>query len=252
MSQDELHKPDAAEVAANEPPRIPLRIWHWFVWSFATISLLAISNAREAPGIGASGGLRQVITIHWSFVGGLILTACIALAIIFRQAELPRPLKWAPGHFLLLGMGTTVLSGGLIYALGQFSDIGRQLGTLLIIYLPSLVVAGILYGLAIKLSTSLLWRSVFIAGLLELLLEIGMLVSLWLSFYSPFLFGSVTILERLVLLGLLVAAVARDLVAPNPPLHIRAWTHWAGVAALFLATVFSLIWTVVLRITAPY
>jgi hypothetical protein len=155
MSDSQPLQPDGVDTPVMDPPRIPLRIWHWFVWTFATISLLANSGLRNENSSDDFGLYQQIVAIHWSVVGGLVLTACAALAIVLRRADLPRPLKRAPGHFLLLALGAFILSGEVFVVVEQIAGDRLGVGVFILVYFPAFIVAAVLNLLAIGSSPSL-------------------------------------------------------------------------------------------------
>src|SRR5690606_12964408 len=120
MNDVELNEPDAEEPAVMEPPRIPVRIWHWFVWMYATMTLMAVIDARGTPVSEDSGRALVATKVTWSVRSGLTLTASLVLWRIVRRGQFPREVRWCPGHFLVWLCLVSTVVGATFYITNRF------------------------------------------------------------------------------------------------------------------------------------
>ncbi len=245
MSEAETIHPDAEETAVTEPPRIPLRIWHWFVWMFATMVLMAVVDARGTTVSDFTDRAIVAIMVIWSARSGLILTASSALWHIVRREQLPREVRWCPGHFLVwLGLVSTVVQAA-IYISDRFVTFSPSFSRLYTkVTWVEVVILVAIAALAFRGATARRWKLFFLGWIVVSALH--PIFSYFWGYYDAFQTISVLFIATdAICIMLLINAMVGDLVRRPRVVYSRTWTHWAGVLATFVSLVTQLGWHVV-------
>lgn len=235
MSEAELHEPGAEEVATTEPPRIPLRIWHWFVWILATVVLMAIIDVREMRPLDLDGWWQVGAMVLWAAQSGLVLTAALAAFHVARQRHLPDEVRWSPGHFLLSAfLISALMAVALFITIKHVSFTSRLLSLLRALGLVSTVAVIVIAAFAFRQVKSRAWRLFFGAWIAVSILK-RVLSFAWIGVYDAFYI--IPFSFDLICLVLLTCAVVSDVKRRPRAMYHRTWTHWAGVLAAYTTLV---------------
>lgn len=226
-----------SESELNEPPRIGLRIWHWFVWIPATLLMIKMMSRAQVRPVDLSDLWNLASVVIWSAHMGFVLTASIAAWNIARQQSQPDEVRWSPGHFLL---GMLLVTTLMVVALILLPGIGSSIFMIWALGLfSSIVVIG---TVAFSQARTRAWRLFFGGWIAALFLKRD------LSFTGIRMsdtLDTMSISVDVICVGLLTFAAASDVARRPRPLYYRTWTHWGGVFAMFVSIAATLGWGLV-------
>lgn len=249
------------------PPGPPyrLRLWHFFLWTFASALIAAVTRRPEYMRELTPADERSYLFL--TGVYGLISGPFVAASLWFFVIAIPRRLffgKWLPsslgsqpGHWLLLIGGMETLAGLSSYYLSAGRG-GYDNGPELLLiwgpaYLAGMILAFFAWNRCTKDKTiSAEWSVLFWSGaVVRMVCCFGNPWFLPLMFLSgrvamlrgiPVLSGEFAIVVTAIALVLLGAAVLSD-VRGNKQ---RDAFHWLGVAATLSIFTFPMLWCLLL------
>ncbi|TWT73498.1 hypothetical protein Pla123a_38340 [Posidoniimonas polymericola] len=234
---DDHDESQFVEDCLTESALPPLRIGHLLLWTAVASVVFAVvfSYQRTSDQIDDP---RSALTLMWYLPASAELSALLVV-LLARRAGVR---DWQPGHGLLLLSGLEVLAQLVLFAV--FAAAGEASYWVHSVYQLFRFVLVLSVGATLAWRTPGRWRWVFVWAAAEPIARFfsRLLIYSFVGYQSGY-HGMVAVVYCSMLLPQLVAAglVTVGMLGDRREGKRRHWTHWIGVAGVYLFIVLMLV-----------